>query len=94
MSDKTFEDLTKEEFDQLLDSMMEEHFHDLSPEEFFTALSAIDEEEPQEAIELTVVLKDGQLIFKEPAPLYVNRNEIRFGNKRYVLKLAQEARIN
>ena len=91
MNDKTFADLTKEEFEELLDSMMEEHFHDLSPEEFFTALSAIDEEEPQEVIELTVALKDGQLIFKEPAPLYVNGNEIRFGNKRYVLKLAQMA---
>ena len=89
MSDKTFADLTKEEFNQLLDSMMEEHFHDLSPEEFFTALSAIDEEEPQEIIELTVALKDGRLMFKEPAPLYVNGNEIRFGDKRYVLKLSR-----
>jgi len=89
MSDKTLADLTKKEFEELLDSMMEEHFHDLSPEEFFTALSAIDEEEPQEVIELTVALKDGQLIFKEPAPLYVNGNEIRFGNRLYVLKLAQ-----
>lgn len=92
MSDKTFADLTKEEFEVLLKNMMEEHFHDLSPSEFFTALAAIDEEYPQEVIELTVSLKDGQLIFKEPAPLFVTGNEIHFGDKRLVIKLAQEAR--
>lgn len=38
---------------------------------------------------MTVALKDEQFIFKEPALLYVNGNEIRFGNKRYVLKWGQ-----
>ena len=70
MSDKTFADLTKEGFEGLLNSMMDEHFHDLSPSEFFTALSAIDEEHPQESIELTVSLKDGQLISQIKRPLF------------------------
>jgi len=91
VSEKTFADLTKEEFEELLKNMMEEHFHDLSPSEFFTALAAIDEEQPTEVIELTVSLKDGQLIFKEPAPLFVKGNEILLGDKRLVIKLAQEA---
>jgi len=91
MSDKTFSDLTKKEFEGLLNSMMEEHFHDLSPSDFFTALSAIDEDSPQEVIELTASLKDGQLMFKEPASLFVKGNEIHLGDKRLVIKLAQEA---
>jgi len=58
-------------------------------EEFFTAPAAIDEEQPQEVIELDVAIQDGQLIFKEPAPLFVEGNGIRFGDKLYVLKLTQ-----
>ncbi|MBM3237711.1 hypothetical protein FJZ31_15590 [Candidatus Poribacteria bacterium] len=88
MSDKTFADLTKEEFEGLLKNMMKEHFHDLSPSEFFTALDAISEEQPQEIIELTVFLKNGELIFKEPAPLFVKGNEIHLGDKRLVINLA------
>ncbi len=89
MNDKTFADLTKEEFENLLNSMMGEHFHALSPDEFFTALAAIDEEQPREVIELDVAIQDGQLIFKEPSPLFVKGNGIRFGDKLYVLKLTQ-----
>lgn len=35
-------------------------------------------------------MKDGQLTFLEPAPLHVHGNEIRFGDKRVIIKLVLE----
>jgi len=45
MKDKTFEDLTEEEFYEVLNNILSKDFGDLSEEQFFIALSAIDEEE-------------------------------------------------
>lgn len=56
---------------------------------FFTALAAIDEE-PAETLELTAAVKDGQLVFLEPAPLRAHGNEILIGDKRVVITLLPE----
>ena len=91
---KTFGGLTAEEFQQALTNAASPDFHDLSADDFFTALAAIDEETdaetPGETLELTATVKDGQLSFLEPAPLPAHGNEIRFGDKRIVIKLVPE----
>ena len=87
---KTFSGLTAKEFQQVLINSVSPDFHDLTAEDFFTALAAIDQEEPHETMELRATVKDGQLIFLEPAPLHVLGNEIRWGDKRVVINLVLE----
>jgi len=90
MADKTFADMSSEGFETLLDKMQTEEFGDLTTDEFFTALLALaDTEIPCDTIELRATIKDEQLVFLEPAPLSVHGNEIRFGDKRVVVKLVQ-----
>ncbi|MBM3234807.1 hypothetical protein FJZ31_00770 [Candidatus Poribacteria bacterium] len=91
MDEKTFEELTPEESDKLIEAMLSEDFGELTLNEFFTALAAIDEEEQREVIELTGSVKDSQFVFKEPAPLRVKGNEILLGDKRIIIKLLPEA---
>ncbi len=86
MTDKTFEDLTENEFDELLDNILSEDFGDLSEEQFFTALSAIDEE-LEEDILLTGEIRDGKLVLDKESPVPVEGNAIYWGNKRLIIRL-------
>jgi len=86
MKDKTFEDLTDNEFSEVLDNILSEDFGDLSEEQFFTALSAIDDEQ-QEDILFTGEIQNGQLVLDKKAPVPVERNTIYWGNKRLVIQL-------
>jgi hypothetical protein len=88
MKDKTFNDLSNEEFDQVLDNILSDDFGDLSEEQFFTALSAIDEEQ-QEDILFTGELRDGQLVLDKEAPVPVEGNAIYWGNKRLIIRLRE-----
>ncbi len=86
MKDKTFNDLTEEEFSEVLDNILREDFGDLSEEQFFTALSAIDEE-TQEDIFFTGEIREGQLVLDKEAPVHVEGNAIYWGNKRLIIRL-------
>lgn len=86
MKDKTFDNLTDEEFSEVLDNILKEDFGDLSEEQFFTALSAIDEE-PQEEILFTGEIRDGKLFLDKEAPVPVEDNVIYWGNKRLIIQL-------
>jgi hypothetical protein len=88
--DDNFSGLTQEEFEHVVAIAASPDFHDLAAEDFFAALAAIEEEEPCETLELTATVKDGQIIFLQPAPLYAQGNEIRLGDKRVVIKLLPE----
>jgi hypothetical protein len=87
---KNFNELTTEEFDQLLTSAASSELHDLMAEDFFTALAAIDTEAPRETVELTATVKNGKLIFLEPSPLHAHDNEIQLGSQRVVITLVPE----
>jgi len=92
---KSCTNMRGEEFESLLDRVQTEEFGDLTTDEFFTALSALaDVEAPRETIELRATVKDGQLTFLELAPLPAHGNEIRFGDKRVVIKLVPEEASN
>ena len=88
MKDKTFDDLSNKEFDEVLDNILSDDFGDLSEEQFFTALSAIDEEQ-QEDILFTGELRDGQLVLDKEAPVPVDGNAIYWGNKRLIIRLRE-----
>jgi hypothetical protein len=45
MTEKTLADMSREEFESLLNRMQTEEFADLTTDEFFTALSALADEE-------------------------------------------------
>lgn len=85
-----FGKLTTQGFEQVMNEVATPDFHDMATEDFFAALSAIDAEIPQETLELTASVTNGQLIFLEPAPLHAHGNEIRLGDKRVVIKLVPE----
>lgn len=88
MKDKTFDDLTNEEFSEVLDNILSEDFGDLSEEQFFTALSAIDEEQ-QEDILFMGEIRDGRLVLDKETPVPVEDNVIYWGNKRLIIRLRQ-----
>ena len=91
MTERTLADMSREEFESLLDRMQTEEFGDLTTDEFFTALSALaDAETPRETIELRATVKEGQLTFLEPVPLPAHGNEIRVGDRCVVIKLVPE----
>jgi hypothetical protein len=88
MKDKTFDNLTDDQFSEVLDNILSEDFGDLSEEQFFTALSAIDEEQ-QEDILFTGEIRDGQLVLDKEAPVPVEGNAIYWGNKRLIIRLRE-----
>lgn len=90
MTNKTFSELNSEEFETLLRRMQTEQFGDLTTVEFFTALSALAEVETRETIELTASVKEGQLVLHPSREVPVRSNEIQFGDKRVVIRLASE----
>jgi len=65
MEPKTFKDLSNAEFRHLLNSLVEDEVTDLPESTFFTALAAIEAAGPQEIIELTGRVIDGQLVLNE-----------------------------
>ncbi|HLK57937.1 MAG TPA: hypothetical protein VKU00_15325 [Chthonomonadaceae bacterium] len=89
MKEKTCETMSSAEFEALLDKTQEEEFGDLTTDQFFTALGSLREDEALETLELAATVKDGQLVFEEPAPLYAHANELRVGGKRILIRLVE-----
>lgn len=90
MSDRSLKELSPDEFQEMTDGMLGEDFDKVTPDEFFGALAAMDEAE-EETIELAGHIEHGELVLEQPAPLPVNRNEIRVQNRRIVIKLRPAA---
>jgi uncharacterized protein (DUF433 family) len=89
MSEKTFGELTTEEFAEVTERLITEDFGDLTEEEFFTALAALEAEPPRETIEITARVAEGQLVFQETGPIPARENTLRIGDREIVVRLAQ-----
>lgn len=89
-NDPNMSELTASEFQEMMDGLMSEDFDKVTPTEFFGALTAMDEAEV-ETIELTGHVKDGELVFNQPAPLPVMGSEILVANKRIIIRLSDQA---
>ena len=92
MTDKRLEDLSPDEFHEVMDDMLSDDFDKVTVTEFFGALAAMDEAE-LEVIELTGYVEDGQLVLEQSSPLPVAGNEIRVSDKRIVIKLRERAEV-
>lgn len=90
MNDPKLNELAASEFQELMDGLLSEDFDKVTPTEFFGAVAALDEAEV-ETIELTGRVKDGELVFEQPAPLPVAGSEILVANKRIIIRLLDQA---
>lgn len=87
MEQKTFKDLSNEEFRQLLENLAEDDATDLPESKFFEALAAIDAANQQMVLELTGKVLGGKLVLNENAPVPVKDNEILLGRHRLVITI-------
>lgn len=92
MRSKKIEDLNEAEFRGMLSYMASEAFDEMTVNQFFDVLAEMEEAEA-EVVELTAHVDEGQLVLEQPAPVPVAGNEIRFGDKRIVIKLREQASI-
>lgn len=86
---KTLEDLTTEEFEQLLDDFIEREDEEMGASTFFAALELIDKERRREIIDVEGEILDGKLVLslsKEiPAWVEVHGNEILLDENRKII---------
>lgn len=91
MEPKMFDTMSETEFDTLLDTIGGEEFGDLTTDRFFTALDGLRDHEAEDTLELAATVRDGQLVFEEPAPLYAHANELRVGGRRIIIRLVGQS---
>ena len=87
MSERTFADLSGEEFDQLIEGFIERDDDRIELSTFLEAMAAIEAQSLQQVIELSGTFDHGNVVFDSPAPLPVGRNEVTVGDTKIVLKL-------
>ena len=87
MEPKTFDTMNETAFDTLLDTIGAEEFGDLTTDQFFTALESLRNDEAEDTLELAATVREGQLVFEEPAPLRVHANELLVSGKRIIIRL-------
>ncbi|MFQ6044181.1 MAG: hypothetical protein ACE5PV_25280 [Candidatus Poribacteria bacterium] len=82
------EELSNEEFKQMLENMSNDEVDKITASDFFGVLAALEDEEAEEIIELRGKVENGAFVFEEPAPIPVFGNAIKIGNKRIIVTLA------
>ena len=91
METAAIEGMSEQEFDALLDTVVEGEFEKLGPAAFLDAVWALEVQQAEEVIEVTAQVVGDQLRF-EPCPeLPVRQNEILLSGKRVVVKLRPAA---
>jgi hypothetical protein len=81
------DDLTTEEFNQLIDNFIAREDDRIEPSTFLKAMAELERRRAVREVELTGCLVNGEVIFDTPAPLPVGRNTIYFGDMKMTLKL-------
>ena len=92
MEPKTFDTMNEAEFGALLDTMGTEEFGEVTTDQFFTALDSLRNAETEDVLELTATVREGQLVFEEPASLAAHANELYIGGKRIVIRLVGQTK--
>lgn len=87
MEPKPLDEMSEQEFEELLDKIAEREFDKLTLSAFLDAVWALKARQAEEVIEVTAEVVDDELRF-EPCPsLPVRGNEIFLEGKRVVIKL-------
>ena len=87
MSKETFEELSVEEFDDLIENFINRGDDRIELSTFLEAMAEIEKEKTPRIVELSGEFANGEVIFDTPSPLTVQDNEIIVGDEKIVLKL-------
>jgi len=91
MSERTFADLSEEEFDRLIEGFIDRDDDRIELSTFLEAMAAIEAQSIPQVIELSGTFDDGNVVFDAPTPLPVGRNEVTVGDTKIILKLRSAA---
>ncbi|MBM3242312.1 hypothetical protein FJZ31_39090 [Candidatus Poribacteria bacterium] len=87
MSKETFEELSVEEFDDLIENFINRGDDRIELSTFLKAMAEIEKEKTFRVVELSGEFANGEVIFDTPSLLTVQNNEITVGDTKIVLKL-------
>jgi hypothetical protein len=87
MSEETIQDLTTEDFNQLIDDFVSREDDRIEPSIFLTAMAELERARAVREVELTGRVVNGEIIFDTPAPLLVEPNTLYVGDTKVTLKL-------
>jgi uncharacterized protein with ParB-like and HNH nuclease domain len=87
MSKGTFEELSVEEFDDLIENFINRGDDRIELSTFLEAMAEIEKEKTLRIVELSGKFTNGEVIFDALSPLTVQNNEIIVGDTKIVLKL-------
>jgi hypothetical protein len=92
MEPKSFEEMSEQEFEELLDKISEGEFDKLTLPSFMDTLWALETARAQEVIEVAVTVEGDALRLSGPEGVIMRGNEIIVNGKRIVVKLAEVKR--
>jgi hypothetical protein len=87
MKAQTFDELSQEEFNQLIDGFIERGDDEMELSTFFTVMHELEAKRCSKVIELAGEIVNGQVVFDTLSPVPVQPNEIYVGDTKIVLKL-------
>lgn len=88
MEPKSFDEMSGQEFEELLDNISEGTFDDLTLPSFMDTLWALEAARAQEVIEVIATVEEDGLRLSGPEGVIVHGNAIIINGKRIVVKLA------
>ena len=87
MAKETFEDLSTDEFNQLVDEFITREDDRIEPSTFLKAVAELERRRAAREVELTGRVVNGEVIFDPPAPLPVETNTLYVGDTKVTLRL-------
>ena len=87
MAKETFEELSTDEFNQLVDEFITREDDRIAPSTFLKAVAKLERRRTAREVELTGRVVNGEVIFDTPAPLLVETNTLYVGDTKVRLRL-------
>jgi hypothetical protein len=87
MIEETIQDLTTEDFNQLVEGFIAREDDRIEPSVFLKAIVELERKRAIKEVELTGQVINGEVIFDAPAPLPVEANTLYVGDTKVTLKL-------
>jgi len=87
MAEEMIEELTTDEFNQLIDGFIAREDDRIEPSVFLNAMAELERGRAVREVELTGSVVNGEVIFDTPSPLPVENNTLYVGNLKLTFKL-------
>jgi hypothetical protein len=91
MTKETIDDLTTDEFNQLINNFITREDDRIEPSTFLKAMAEVERKRAVKEVELTGRVVSGEIIFDMPTPLPVDNNTIYVGDTKITLTLRVES---